>query len=185
MSFLFDKVKQAVDDVGNKMKTATASAAKPTHSHTHQAGECSDNDSHHMHRYQSFAPQREGNEVKWYVDGCSYMYAVSMALEHAQREIWILDWWLSPELYLRRPPSKNEQYRLDRLLFAAANRGVQINIIVYKEVTQALTLSSHHTKHWLEDNDKTGNIKVFRHPDHTPEKVISIEGIGHRVSLEA
>jgi hypothetical protein len=41
--------------------------------------------------------------------------------------------WLSPELYLRRPPAKNEQYRLDKMLFAAAQRGVKINIIVYKE----------------------------------------------------
>lgn len=56
--------------------------------------------------------------------------------------------WLSPELYLRRPPAKNEKYRLDKLLFAAAKRGVKINIIIYKEVTQALTLSSSHTKHW-------------------------------------
>lgn len=47
--------------------------------------------------------------------------------------------WLSPELYLRRPPAKNEQYRLDRMLQAAAQRGVRVNIIVYKEVTQALT----------------------------------------------
>ena len=47
--------------------------------------------------------------------------------------------WLSPELYLRRPPSQNEQYRVDRMLQAAAQRGVKINIIVYKEVTQALT----------------------------------------------
>lgn len=47
--------------------------------------------------------------------------------------------WLSPELYLRRPPAKNEQYRVDRLLQAAAQRGVKVNIIVYKEVTQALT----------------------------------------------
>ncbi len=77
--------------------------------------------------------------------------------------------WLSPELYLRRPPAKNEQYRIDRMLFAAAKRGVQVKIIIYKEVTQALTLSSHHTKHWLEDNDKTGNIRVLRHPDHVPD----------------
>lgn len=98
-----------------------------------------------------------------------------MALEHAQREIWILDWWLSPELYLRRPPAKNEQYRLDRLLWAAANRGVQVHIIVYKEVTQALTLSSSHTKHWLEDNDKTGNIKVMRHPDHIADRRSCLE----------
>lgn len=47
--------------------------------------------------------------------------------------------WLSPELYLRRLPSRNEQYRVDHMLQAAAQRGVKINIIVYKEVTQALT----------------------------------------------
>ena len=47
--------------------------------------------------------------------------------------------WLSPELYLRRPPSRNRQYRLDRMLQAAAQRGVKVNVIVYKEVSQALT----------------------------------------------
>jgi phospholipase D1/2 len=94
---------------------------------------------HSQHRFMSFAPERRGNETKWYVDGCSYMYAVSIAIEHARESIWILDWWLSPELYLRRPPAKNQQYRLDRLLHAAAERGVKVNIIVYKEVTQALT----------------------------------------------
>jgi phospholipase D1/2 len=67
------------------------------------------------------------------------MYAVSIALERARESVWILDWWLSPELYLRRPPAKNQQYRLDRMLHAAAERGVKVNIIVYKEVTQALT----------------------------------------------
>jgi len=67
------------------------------------------------------------------------MWAVSRALEGAKESIWILDWWLSPELYLRRPPSANEQYRLDRMLQRAAQRGVKVNIIVYKEVTQVLT----------------------------------------------
>ena len=57
----------------------------------------------------------------------------------ATESICILDWWLSPELYLRRPPSKNEQYRLDRLLKAAAERGVKVHVIVYKEVEKALT----------------------------------------------
>lgn len=60
----------------------------------------------------------------------------------AQESIYILDWWLSPELYLRRPPSRNEQYRLDAMLQAAAERGVQVNVIVYKEVEAALTLDS-------------------------------------------
>jgi phospholipase D1/2 len=67
------------------------------------------------------------------------MWAVSIALERARESIWILDWWLSPELYLRRPPAKYQQYRLDRMLQAAAQRGVKVNIVVYKEVTQALT----------------------------------------------
>lgn len=43
------------------------------------------------HRFGSFAPSREGNDVKWYVDGCSYFYAVSKALESAKDTIWILD----------------------------------------------------------------------------------------------
>jgi hypothetical protein len=29
---------------------------------------------------------------------------------------------------------KNEQYRVDRMLQAAAQRGIRVNIIVYKEV---------------------------------------------------
>ena len=90
-------------------------------------------------RFESFAPERPGNDVKWYVDGCGYFWAVSQALEGARESIWILDWWLSPELYLRRPPSQNEQWRLDRTLQRAAQRGVKVNIIVYKEVTQALS----------------------------------------------
>ncbi|GAP82855.1 putative phospholipase D active site-containing protein [Rosellinia necatrix] len=117
------------------------------------------------HRFQSFSPQSSGN-AKWYVDGASYFWAVSMALEEARESIYILDWWLSPELYLRRPPSRNERYRLDNMLRDAAERGVDVNIIVYKEVTQALTLDSAHTRHALEALHP--NIKVFRHPDHLP-----------------
>lgn len=53
-----------------------------------------------------------------------------------------MDWWLSPELYLRRPPSQNEQYRVDNMLKAAAERGVKVHIVVYKEVEAALTCDS-------------------------------------------
>ena len=60
----------------------------------------------------------------------------------ARKNIYILDWWLSPELYLRRPPSQNEQYRLDNLLKSAAERGVKVRVIVYREVSAALSLNS-------------------------------------------
>jgi phospholipase D1/2 len=47
-------------------------------------------------RFHSFAPPRRGNDAKWFVDGCGYFWAVSVALEEAKESIWILDWWLSP-----------------------------------------------------------------------------------------
>uniref|UniRef100_A0A1D1XTW8 phospholipase D n=1 Tax=Anthurium amnicola TaxID=1678845 RepID=A0A1D1XTW8_9ARAE len=115
-------------------------------------------------RYKSFSPEREGCHVKWYVDGKDYFYAVSEALMSAEKEIFIEDWWLSPELYLRRPPSKNEEYRLDRILKKKAQQGVKIYVVLYKEMTQALTLDSGHSKHSLQNLDK--NILVQRHPDH-------------------
>ncbi|KIY01695.1 uncharacterized protein Z520_01833 [Fonsecaea multimorphosa CBS 102226] len=116
------------------------------------------------HRYSSSAPISEGNSVKYHVSGCSYFWAVSEALEKAKESVWILGWWVSPEVYLRRPPSENEQYRLDRMLLAAAERGVKVNIIVFKEIPQVMYLSSHHTQRALEALHP--NIAVFRYPDH-------------------
>lgn len=147
------------------------------HSHTHIGHGCHEDDSHaecRDNRYCSFAPQSSGH-AKWYVDGASYFWAVSMALEEAREYIYILDWWLSPELYLRRPPARNAQYRLDAMLKAAAERGVMVYVIVYKEVPQALTLDSAHTKHALEALHP--NIKVFRHPDHVPKGKEILSGL--------
>ncbi|KAH0347957.1 phospholipase D/nuclease, partial [Aureobasidium melanogenum] len=140
MAFLFDKVHKAVHEIGNDLKDKFSEHGQTQSAGANeQYGQSAYNDPHETHRFQSFAPHRIGNEVKWYVDGAGYMHAVSMALERARESIWIMDWWLSPELYLRRPPAQNEQYRVDRMLKAAAERGVQVNILIYKEVTQALT----------------------------------------------
>ncbi|KAI7827642.1 hypothetical protein BC939DRAFT_85921 [Gamsiella multidivaricata] len=116
------------------------------------------------HRYGSFAPEREDAKVRYYVDGKDYFHAVSDAILAAKDEIYIADWWLSPELYLRRPPEKNEEFRLDRLLKRKAMEGVKIYIVVYKEISLALTLDSAHTKTWLQDLHPS--IQVQRHPDH-------------------
>ncbi|XPS78824.1 Phospholipase D [Ascochyta lentis] len=170
MSFLFDKIHKEVHKISADLKDSF-SGKNDEPVQTQQQGEPQPGQEYHnQHRFLSFAPERHGNDIKWYVDGASYMHAVSVALEQARESIWILDWWLSPELYLRRPPAKNQQYRVDRMLLAAAERGVRVNIIVYKEVTQALTLSSSHTKHHLEDLHQ--NIGVFRHPDHTPDAAV-------------
>ncbi|KIY71099.1 phospholipase D/nuclease [Cylindrobasidium torrendii FP15055 ss-10] len=120
------------------------------------------------HRFQSFAEEREGNFVKWHVDGHDYMWALSEMLDRAKDVIFILDWWLTPELYLRRPPAEHEDYRLDRVLKRKAEEGVKIYVIVYKEVTQTMTMSSWHTKHTLDDLHE--NITCLRHPDHIGSK---------------
>lgn len=93
MSSLLDKMNKKMHDVGSQIKDKlNASADKISHSHTSPDGMCSDGaHSNTQHRYHSFAPQREGNELKWYVNGCSYMWAVSVAIEQAKESIWILD----------------------------------------------------------------------------------------------
>ncbi|KZZ91156.1 Phospholipase D [Moelleriella libera RCEF 2490] len=124
-----------------------------------------------QHRFESFFPERDGNHIKWYVDGRDYFWAVSVALEQAQESIYICDWWLSPELFLRRPPYHKQDYRLDQILKRRAEAGVKIYVSVYKEVEAALTCNSRHTKHALaglcpEGSPGYGNIRVMRHPDH-------------------
>lgn len=116
-------------------------------------------------RFQSFAPEIENNDVKWFIGGHDYMAAVAQAIEAAEYEVLILDWWLNPELYLIRPGFLHEKWRLDRCLGRAAERGCDIRIIMYKEVEKALVLKSKHSKHTLEALHP--NIKVMRHPDHT------------------
>ncbi|KAL7629772.1 hypothetical protein AAE478_001295 [Parahypoxylon ruwenzoriense] len=124
-----------------------------------------------QHRFKSYFPERDGNLIKWYVDGRNYFWAVSVALEQAKETIYIADWWLSPELFLRRPPYFNQEWRLDKILKRRAEAGVKIYIVVYREVEAALTCNSAHTKHALQnlcpkESPGYGNIKVMRHPDH-------------------
>ncbi|OAC98061.1 hypothetical protein MUCCIDRAFT_150547 [Mucor lusitanicus CBS 277.49] len=116
------------------------------------------------HRFGSFAPIRHNSKIRWFVDGEDHFNAVGEAILSAKSEIYIADWWLSPELYLRRPPEKNQEFRLDRLLKRKAEEGVKIYIVVYKEMAVALTINSAHTKLWLQGLHK--NIIVVRHPDH-------------------
>ncbi|KAJ5080853.1 hypothetical protein N7456_013563 [Penicillium angulare] len=146
----------------------------PNHRHDEEHEQATDRKRTNVaetHRFQSFAPIHENNRVKWYVDGLDYLWAVSEALEKATETIYIADWWLSPELFLRRPPVKHQEWRLDQILKRRAEAGVKIYVIVYKEVDQALTCNSAHTKHALrslcpEGSPGHGNIRVMRHPDH-------------------
>nr|XP_040569345.1 LOW QUALITY PROTEIN: phospholipase D1-like [Lepeophtheirus salmonis] len=114
-------------------------------------------------RFGSFSPVRNNQGVAWFVDGKNYMTAVADVIESAKEEIFIADWWLSPEIYLKRGVLEQKKYRLDTLLKRKADDGVKIYILLYKELQLALSLNSLYTKRTLSGS----NIKILRHPDHS------------------
>ncbi len=57
-----------------------------------------------------------------------------MLIPHHSCDPLVQDWWLTPELYLRRPPAYHPEWRLDKILKRKAEQGVKIYVVVYKEV---------------------------------------------------
>ena len=114
-------------------------------------------------RFDSFAPIRNNCYCKFLVDGRDYFWAISEALTMAQDCIFIHDWWLSPELYMRRPAQGNEEYRMDRILKERASQGVKIFIVVYRNVGATVGTDSSWTKHRLLHLHP--NIHVIRSPN--------------------
>uniref|UniRef100_UPI00398F5682 phospholipase D2-like isoform X2 n=1 Tax=Pristiophorus japonicus TaxID=55135 RepID=UPI00398F5682 len=121
------------------------------------------------HRFDSFVPARHSIQARWFVNGSGYFSAVADALEQAKEEIFIADWWLSPEIYLKRP-AKDNYWRLDNLLKRKAEQGVKIFVLLYKEVELALGINSEYSKRTL--TSLHSNITVMRHPDHVSSTVL-------------
>ncbi|KAI1891305.1 hypothetical protein AGOR_G00142430 [Albula goreensis] len=121
------------------------------------------------HRFGSFAREEESIPAKWYVNGKNYMEDVADALEEAKEEIFITDWWLSPEIFLKRPVVEGNRWRLDCILKRKAQQGVHIFVMLYKEVELALGINSGYSKRTLLHLHP--NIKVMRHPDHVSSSV--------------
>lgn len=115
------------------------------------------------HRFGSFAPVRTGVTAQWLVDGRDYMWNVSRAINEAKDVIYIHDWWLSPQLYMRRPAAISQKWRLDRLLQRKAREGVKVFIIVYRNVEAAIPIDSEFTKFSMLDLHP--NIFVQRSPN--------------------
>ncbi|TBU47403.1 phospholipase D [Dichomitus squalens] len=122
-------------------------------------------DSHYTgrNRFDSFAPIRLNVAAQWLVDGRDYFWNLSRAILLARETIQIHDWWLSPELQLRRP--NMDKYRLDHLLEKKAKEGVKVYIILYQEVSNRTTpTDSHYAKQRL--TALHPNIMVQRSPSH-------------------
>lgn len=114
-------------------------------------------------RFGSFAPIRTGVFAQWLVDGRDYMWNVSRAINMAKDVIYIHDWWLSPQLYMRRPAAISQKWRLDRLLQKKARQGIKVFIIVYRNVEAAIPIDSEFTKFSMLDLHP--NIFVQRSPN--------------------
>ncbi|XP_061049418.1 phospholipase D1 isoform X2 [Eubalaena glacialis] len=121
------------------------------------------------HRFGSYAAIQENTLAKWYVNAKGYFEDVANAMEEAKEEIFITDWWLSPEIFLKRPVVEGNRWRLDCILKRKAQQGVRIFIMLYKEVELALGINSEYSKRTLVHLHP--NIKVMRHPDHVSSSV--------------
>jgi phospholipase D1/2 len=114
-------------------------------------------------RYDSFAPVRPNCFAQWLVDGRDHMWLVSRAIDQAKDVIYIHDWWLTPELYMRRPAAISQKWRLDRLLKRKAEQGVKIFVIIYRNVESAVPIDSQYTKFSLLELHP--NVFVQRSPN--------------------
>nr|XP_020032464.1 phospholipase D1 [Castor canadensis] len=121
------------------------------------------------HRFGSYAAIQEDTLAKWYVNAKGYFEDVANAIEEAEEEIFITDWWLSPEIFLKRPVVEGNRWRLDCILKRKAQQGVRIFVMLYKEVELALGINSEYSKKTLMRLHP--NIKVMRHPDHVSSSV--------------
>ena len=126
-------------------------------------------------KYKAYTNEKKNNYAHWFIDGKDYFEDLYEKLMDAKKTIFITDWWLSPEVWLKRPvlesdyikSTKIKEEKLSRLmdiLKFKAEKGVKIYILIYYECSLALTLNSKFTQDTLEKLHK--NIKVTRHPDN-------------------
>ncbi|XP_064594574.1 phospholipase D1-like [Liolophura sinensis] len=152
------------------LKCWTSRKSREWMQHLQEAANTTGKDFTEPNQHGSFAPVREESYTRWFIDGATYFSAVADALEMAKEEIFITDWWLSPEIYLKRPVTEGDKWRLDMVLKRKADQGVKVFILLYKEVELALGLNSLYSKRTLCSH--SDNIKVLRHPDHVTKGVL-------------
>jgi len=137
--------------------------------------------------YSSYTSLKTNCGAKWFIDGENYFRYLLEQLKNAKESVFITDWFMSPELALKRPINyndfvdKNNDYR-KKLLFSnvsrlmdifylLAKKGVKIYILLYSEVTLALAINSAYTKVTLKSLHE--NIFVTRHPKKNISKLWS------------
>lgn len=95
-----------------------------------------------------------------------FMEHAADMLEAAKEEIYIAEYWLTPELFMKRPASIGSRWQLMNILQRKAEEGVKVYVMIYKEVELAMMVGSRHAKKVLKKLHP--NILVFRHPNTLP-----------------
>ena len=132
-----------------------------------------------FNRYEAYTTAKRYNLCEYFIDGKSYFDDLYEKIMNAEKCIYITDWWMSPEVFLKRPVEEkiyldmlekkivskhlgNKMSRLMDILDYKARQGVKIYILIYDEVSIAVTLNSTHTIDMFKAINP--NIKVSRHP---------------------
>ena len=107
-------------------------------------------------------PWRSDISVRFHSPSADYFEAVADAIAAATHCVFIADWWLSPQIYLKRTElPANPFWRLDNLLQHVAQKGVSVYVIFYKETQGTLQTNSAAAERLLKSLHS--NIKVLRH----------------------
>ena len=111
----------------------------------------------------SFAPVRYPVNGKWFIDGRDTYLAMLQEIQRAREQIFLSDWFLSPQVnLLREEGHPTIPYRLENLLRAKAMDGVKVCVLIWKETSLAVDLGSANVKQVLEGLHR--NIRVIHHP---------------------
>lgn len=116
-----------------------------------------------MQSIETFAEPEPDSRCRWFVQGRDYMWYLSHILDQAEHEIFITDWWFSPEIVLRRPKSKftDKDWTLEEVLKERAKAGVQIYIMIFGSVgANMLNLGADRVRDMF---NKVPNFQVIVH----------------------
>eukprot|EP00929_Paragymnodinium_shiwhaense_P071800 TRINITY_DN36467_c0_g2_i1.p1 TRINITY_DN36467_c0_g2~~TRINITY_DN36467_c0_g2_i1.p1 ORF type:complete len:1141 (+),score=223.05 TRINITY_DN36467_c0_g2_i1:50-3424(+) len=126
-------------------------------------------------RYGSFAPIRQPVPAKsgdrhllrhsmarFMLCGRATFRKIAEAIMMAEHDIFITGWWISPHLRLVREPDSlpgNADPRLSSLVKSAADRGVRVCILIYRETSMVMPMDSE----WSEAELQHPNVYVCCH----------------------
>jgi len=104
--------------------------------------------------------------AQWFITPEDLWVSIHDSLLSAKEEVFLAGWWISPEIYLKRPGSKYPDSRLDKVIEKIAARGVKVCILQFKE-PKVMPMDSNWTRECFLSKNPVGkkNIQYLRHGD--------------------